>query len=116
MNGERVSAEEARRLYLSGGALMVDARPADAYERSGEQIPGDIRIPADRAEVWKQILPTGHTIVVYCTSPEEECSMQVARVLLNGGWQDVRVLRGGFDAWKGIGGPAARRVKPHGGT
>jgi 3-mercaptopyruvate sulfurtransferase SseA len=36
--------------------------------------------------------------------------------LLNGGWQDVRVLRGGFDAWKGIGGPAARRVKPHGGT
>jgi rhodanese-related sulfurtransferase len=114
MEPQRVSAEEAKQLYLTGTAVLVDARSLDAYDRSEEHVPGDIRVPPERAEVFKQILPTDHVIVTYCTCPEEQSSTQVARVLVNGGWSDVRVLNGGFSAWSAAGGPVSKKVKLQG--
>jgi rhodanese-related sulfurtransferase len=110
MEAQRVSAEEARRLYLRGEAVLVDARATEAYERSGEHIPGDIRIPPDRAEIFKDILPEGRTIVVYCTSPDEHWSMRVAQLLLASGWRDARVVAGGFAAWQDASGPVSAKV------
>jgi rhodanese-related sulfurtransferase len=42
--------------------------------------------------------------VPYCTCPNQESSLRVAKELRRRGFTDVQALEGGFDAWKRAGG------------
>jgi S1-C subfamily serine protease/rhodanese-related sulfurtransferase len=83
------------------GPVLLDARVRTDYETSPLSLPGAIRLdpdqirqgPIDLAADKKQL------IITFCTSPEERTSAQVARLLRQQGWSNVRILKGGLGAW-----------------
>ena len=55
----------------------------------------------DIIEVDKRLeqLPMDREIIFYCTCPSEASAAYVAKKLLNLGYNRVRPLQGGLDAW-----------------
>jgi rhodanese-related sulfurtransferase len=49
--------------------------------------------------------------VVYCSSPEEKTSLDVARSLIEKGFTNVRVLKGGWLVWEAANLPVQRKTK-----
>ena len=72
--GNVISIEEARALFLTNGAVFIDARPAEAY-RSGH-IQGALNLPPDNFEeslpdIMEQV-PPDSLIITYCDG--ENCT------------------------------------------
>lgn len=83
--------------------IWVDARPRDQYDQG--HIPGALLLNEDE---WYAQLPLllaefqqDRAVVVYCSSLQCKSSHAVARRLREEADMEVRVLRGGWEAWKG---------------
>lgn len=79
---------------------IIDAR--DAAQYSKEHIPGAINIE------WRQVLaksdeiPRDKMVVIYCNTGS--LSAQAGFALRVSGFDNVRILQGGFEQWKAAGG------------
>ncbi len=93
------TAEVMRRINRHQHLTFIDARTRDSYMRSEEVISHAMRLPPDEIAVRAGRIPRT-PLVVYCDSPHEQTSMEVARELLSRGFPNVWVLAGGLDAWK----------------
>ncbi len=97
-----VSIEEARALFLTGGAIFLDARPADIY-REGH-IQGALNLPAqDMEEALPRVtavIPPDALIIVYCDGESCTLSKEVALELTGKGYSHVRVLINGWTVWQ----------------
>ena len=60
----RISVEEAKKEYDSGGAVIIDSRDANAYAQ--EHIAGAINIPSGTEPDIAKV-PKGKKIIVYCS-------------------------------------------------
>jgi rhodanese-related sulfurtransferase len=92
--------------------LLFDVRrPLDMFANS-EVIPGAMRVaPQD----WLQnpsLIPKERDSVIYCTCPGEETSRKVLRLALGMGFNRVKILKGGLEAWKSKGYPLKPYVDP----
>jgi rhodanese-related sulfurtransferase len=96
----RIGVAELYELIGAGAApVIVDVRSTTARALEPRQVPGALSMTlADVGEQLKQ-LPRDREIVLYCTCPHEASAAQVARVLMKHGFQRVRPLHGGLDAW-----------------
>jgi rhodanese-related sulfurtransferase len=80
--------------------LVIDARDAAQYAK--EHIPGAINIE------WRQVLaksgdiPKNKPVLIYCNTGT--LSAQAGFALRVSGWENVRILQGGFSEWKSKGG------------
>ena len=80
--------------------LIIDARDADQYAK--DHIPNAINIE------WRQVLSKSHQIpkdkpvLIYCNTGS--LSAQAGFALRVSGWENVRILQGGFAEWKAKGG------------
>ncbi len=80
--------------------LVIDARDASQYAK--EHIPGAVNIE------WRQILaksgdiPKNKPGLIYCNTGT--LSAQAGFALRVSGWENVRILQGGFAEWKSKGG------------
>jgi rhodanese-related sulfurtransferase len=80
--------------------LVIDARDASQYAK--EHIPGAVNIE------WRQILaksgdiPKNKPVLIYCNTGT--LSAQAGFALRVSGWENVRILQGGFAEWKSKGG------------
>lgn len=102
----RVSVEEAAPLCVACSALFVDARSAVEYQAG--HITGAIHLaPGEPAEpvLWR--LGVYRTVIVYDRDSNCALADQVAKMLLERGVQDVRVLTGAWPAWTSAGAPGA---------
>jgi rhodanese-related sulfurtransferase len=94
-SGGVISAEQIKTLDKSEVAF-IDARMKSAYETS--HIEGAQHIE------WRQIIneidkvPTDKTVVLYCDTGMVSSKAHMALQLM--GFENVRVLLGGYDAWK----------------
>lgn len=87
----------------SDGAIWVDARPEEDYER--EHVPGALSLNEDR---WSEMLPPmlakwspGKRVVVYCSTQGCGASREVAhRLRKEAGLTNVFVLEGGWEGWR----------------
>lgn len=96
----RISVAELRRLIQSDTApIIVDVRSASAYALDPRIIPGALRIPPPDIDAPLRQLPRDRDIVLYCTCPNEASAAQVAKLLIDQGFEHVRPLHGGLDAW-----------------
>lgn len=95
----RISVEELREL-MDGGKdpVVIDARSITA-RRLEPPIPGAILFEHDAHADTFASLSRAHPIVVYCSCPNEASAAAVARRLAARGFQQVRPLIGGLDAW-----------------
>jgi membrane protein DedA with SNARE-associated domain/rhodanese-related sulfurtransferase len=98
----RISPDELHRLIESGaGPLILDVRSAE--QRAGGWIPGAVfAFAPDDAEIAPHA-----EVVVYCDCPNEVSAAVLARELRRRGFQRVRPLAGGFEAWRAAGGQVA---------
>ena len=91
--------------------LVFDIRqPLDLLAHS-EIIPGAVRVsPKDALEnPWQ--FPREKDVVIYCTCPGDKTSRSVLRRVLALQFARVKLLRGGFEAWKAKGYPVERYDK-----
>jgi rhodanese-related sulfurtransferase len=102
-----VSAHQVSQAYLQGGHVFADARPAEDFAEA--HLPGAVSIPiGDFAEaflrVQMRISPT-QPFVVYCSGPECDESLILARWLKQTGVSRVSVFVGGMEEWREAGYP-----------
>ena len=80
--------------------MVIDARDAAQYAK--EHSPGAVNIE------WRQVLaksgdiPKNKPVLIYCNTGT--LSAQAGFALRVSGWENVRILQGGFSEWKSKGG------------
>lgn len=80
--------------------MIIDARDAAQYGK--EHIPGAVNIE------WRQVLaksaeiPKDKPVLIYCNTGT--LSAQAGFALRVSGWENVKILQGGFNEWKVKGG------------
>jgi membrane protein DedA with SNARE-associated domain/rhodanese-related sulfurtransferase len=101
--------------------LIVDVRSPTAVQLEPRRIPGSLHIPLTDVQQHLRDLPRDREIISYCTCPNEASAAQVAKILMANGFNRVRPLHGGLDAWIAAGytvdelpgGRAAGKAVPH---
>ena len=98
---------DAARILYDGDTLFVDARSIGDYE-SGH-LPGAVSLPVARfdeeIESFLEQYPQNQPIVTYCSGRTCEDSHNLARLLLEAGFHEVRIFIDGFTGWQGEGYP-----------
>lgn len=80
--------------------MVIDAR--DAAQHAKEHIPGAVNIE------WRQVIaksddiPKNKPVLIYCNTGS--LSAQAGFALRVSGWENVRILQGGFSEWQSKGG------------
>lgn len=101
VNMARISVPELRQLFDDGvEPLVLDVRPQAQREASG-WIPGAVLA----AHVGELDMAPQHEVIIYCDCPNEASAASLARQLKQRGFQRVRPLAGGFEAWQAHGLP-----------
>jgi membrane protein DedA with SNARE-associated domain/rhodanese-related sulfurtransferase len=83
--------------------LLIDVRSATS--REGGYIPGSRWVEPLTPDAELRNLPVREEVVVYCACPNEASAAVLAKRLMNAGFQRVRPLQGGIDAWVASGLP-----------
>jgi membrane protein DedA with SNARE-associated domain/rhodanese-related sulfurtransferase len=83
--------------------LLIDVR--SALSRESGYIPGSRWVEPRAPDEELRNLPVSREVVVYCACPNEASAAVVAKRLMNAGFQRVRPLHGGIDAWVASGLP-----------
>lgn len=114
----RISPQELRGKLSAGARLLVLDLQGDGSS-PGERllaIPGAVRIdPRQLSGYMRQYrgvdLATDREVILYCASPGEAISARVALALRQRGFDDVRPLAGGLQAWINQGFPVTGDVR-----
>jgi rhodanese-related sulfurtransferase len=96
----------ASRAIADRGALVVDVRPKDAYDR--EHVANAISVPiGDLERRLGELAPAlDRPIVVYCG--DGRTGEQATRTMAGRGYTDAANVKGGIAAWKGAGLPVVK--------
>lgn len=88
---------------------LVDVRSREAYDFS--HATGAMAMPEAETVQLASSLPSGRTLVLYCTCPDEKTSLRAARTL-SGIFHvaHIVVLKGGLDAYAAAGGAVTSNV------
>lgn len=94
--------------------MIVDLRHPLDFLAVPRTLPNALRMnPDEVTKRWAE-LPANRDIVVYCTCPNEETSVMVAKQLRQLGVMRVRPLAGGLAGWESLGFPMDRRFEDDG--
>jgi rhodanese-related sulfurtransferase len=96
---EQIPAEEYKKM------VIIDARDRAQFEKS--HIPGSINIEWRRVLAQKNEIPKDKTVLIYCNTGS--LSAQAGFALRIAGYENVRILQGGFEEWKAKGGLNANK-------
>jgi rhodanese-related sulfurtransferase len=97
----RITVAELRQKLDAGeDVVILDLRSAAALQQDPLRIQGAIHINLDQIEQREHELPRDRDIIVYCSCPNEVSSARVALRLQRKGFNRVRPLLGGIDAWR----------------
>jgi len=96
-----------RKIFDSKTALFVDARPRESYEEG--HIPGAVLLAVGGFDAQIDSFADKHSpeqpIVTYCSGRTCEDSHNLARLLLEAGFVNVRVFSDGLPGWEAKGYP-----------
>ncbi|NKF23603.1 DedA family protein/thiosulfate sulfurtransferase GlpE [Solimonas marina] len=100
----RISVDELYDLMAAGTTpIVIDARSAEGQQQDPWRIPGARLIDLAQLEHAVGDLTRREQVVLYCACPNEVSAALVAQRLRSLGFNDVRPLLGGLDAWRGAG-------------
>jgi rhodanese-related sulfurtransferase len=99
----RLSLAEFKPLHAKSAVLTIDVRDPHGFDAG--HIPGALNVSGVDVEIMgNRMLREKRPIVAYCACPDEHSSLVVAAKLMRIGVKDIKVLVGGWDAWKKAGG------------
>lgn len=103
----KIKFAEAATVNAAQGEVLLDVREARDYARAHP--PGAVNLPYRE---FNRVFPDfrdrfdpRHPVHIYCYGNACGTSLRVANRLLQHGFTDVTVVRGGFEAWKARGLP-----------
>lgn len=106
----RISPQDLYQQVQAGEQpVIIDLRHPLDYLAAPRTLPGALRIAPDKVADKLAEIPTGRDIVVYCTCPNEETAVKVAKELQALGVTRVRPLLGGMAGWEKLGYPMDRQ-------
>ncbi|MEW6440825.1 MAG: rhodanese-like domain-containing protein [bacterium] len=114
-----IDLEGAWGLFQGRQAVFVDARTREEYDAGS--IPGALSLSADefeeKASAFLDLVPLDATVIVYCSGKGCDSSREVAELLRESGYRDIRLFYGGWEEWKRSGHPLAAdgQAPPDGG-
>jgi len=117
---EFITAEALKaRLDRNEALTIIDVRANSSYLDSNNTVRGAIHINLRRLRSRLSLppikdLPRKSEVVTYCACPRDEASVRAAQILLDAGFQNVRVLKGGWHMWLSINGPVGPRARASG--
>ena len=91
---EQIPAEDYKKFHV------LDVRDAGQFAK--EHIPGAVNIERRQVFAQRAKLPKDKTILVYCNT--SSFAAQAAMALRMDGFENVRLLYGGYNEWKARGG------------
>jgi len=91
---EQIPAEDWKRFHV------IDARDKAQYDK--EHIPGAINLEWRRVLEKRASIPRDKSVLIYCNTGS--LSAQAGFALRVAGYENVRILQGGFAEWKAKGG------------
>jgi rhodanese-related sulfurtransferase len=101
MDGSKPTSISAQDLYSSIGTaiapVIIDVRRGAAFAADNRMIVGAIRRNPDEVQDWRQELPPGRVVVVYCVHGHE--ASQGAASALKAAGVDARYLEHGIAGW-----------------
>lgn len=98
----RISVQELNTMLEQGIApTIIDVR--SPLSQQDGRIPGALTISNQEIQTFVFDGPVEGEVVVYCACPNEASAAIVARQLMRRGYQKVRPLTGGIDAWRAAG-------------
>jgi len=101
-----VSVEDLKKLIDEGHEpLVLDVRSEASRSIDPGRIPGAREVSLEDLHVNLAGLPRDREIITYCSCPKEASAALMAKELINQGFQKVRPLKGGLDAWRQAGYP-----------
>jgi membrane protein DedA with SNARE-associated domain/rhodanese-related sulfurtransferase len=92
-------------LANTAAPVVVDLRSPIHRELEPVAVPGALLARFERLQCDTMGLDRGTDIVTYCSCPNDVTAIRAVGVLRSLGFTNVRVLRGGFDAWREAGFP-----------
>ncbi|MBI5593756.1 MAG: rhodanese-like domain-containing protein [Deltaproteobacteria bacterium] len=102
-----ISLDEAKNLFQSKGAVFMDARPLEEFTKG--HIQGAKSLPWQEAEQRVMDatadLSNDAVIITYCDGDTCDLSKELALLLENLGFSNVRVLVNGWTVWQQAGFP-----------
>jgi rhodanese-related sulfurtransferase len=99
----RLSLAEFKPLHAKNAVLTIDVRDPHGFDAG--HIPGALNVSVVDIEIMaNKVLRDKRPVVAYCACPDEHSSLVVASRLMKVGVKDIKVLVGGWDAWKKGGG------------
>lgn len=94
MFAEQIPKEEWPRMFV------IDAR--DAAQFAKDHIPGAVHMDWRQVLAKRNSIPRNKPVLIYCNTGT--LSAQAGFALRVAGWDNVRILQGGLQAWKAAGG------------
>lgn len=108
--GDKIEIKDvtrARQIFDRGDVLFVDARPRDNYD--GGHISGAVSLPLGQfdefIDAFLERHPIDQPIVTYCSGRTCEDSHNLAQLLMDFGFSDVKVFIDGYPGWVAEGHP-----------
>jgi len=105
-----ITLGEAEELFATGSALFIDSRAVEDFKKG--HIFGAVNIPfverKKKEELNMEPYPPEGIYVVYCDANECQSSVELAKLLHEKGFQDIRVFFGGWEEWVREGLPVSK--------
>lgn len=109
---EFISVEELKAKIAKNESLTIlDLRSQSSYEQSNQTIKGSLHTRVRKAAMRLRADSRDKEIITYCACPADEAAILAARSLQSSGFQRVRVLKGGWNAWLQAGGQVQPKHK-----
>ncbi len=100
--GAEISIQDAALLYASGRGLFLDARSVSSFTRG--HIQKALSLPVQsfttRAPALSKELKTAATLITYCSGEHCPLAQELAELLIEEGYRNVRVLKNGWSQWQ----------------
>ncbi|MGD8534781.1 MAG: rhodanese-like domain-containing protein [Candidatus Aminicenantes bacterium] len=105
-----ITLGEAEELFATGSALFIDSRATEDFKEG--HIFGAVNIPfvekKKKEDLNMEPYPLEGIYVVYCDANECQSSVELAKLLHENGFQDIRIFFGGWEEWVREGLPVSR--------
>ncbi|HET8678381.1 MAG TPA: rhodanese-like domain-containing protein [Blastocatellia bacterium] len=104
-------AELKAKIEKNEPVTIVDLRAPSIYAQSDSKIKGSVFMKVRRVTSRLRNVPLDKEIITYCACPADEAAIIGAQALLSSGFKRVRVLKGGWNAWRQAGGQVQPKPK-----
>lgn len=107
----RITLAAFKALHAKNAVLVIDVRDPHGFDAG--HVPGALNVSIVDVEIMaNRVLREKRPVVAYCACPDEHSALVVSAKLMRVGVKDIRVLTGGWNAWKAGGGKVELTPEP----